>query len=285
MRKVPARRGIEPAGSRMNIGRLLEVGVAVPDLDAATRTFVRLLGTGATDPIRAPMFAMDFRMCRLGDVDFELMKPYAASSVVSRFIAARGEGLHHIAFQVHDIGETIAQCRARGLPILSDEPVLLGGLRAAFLHPGCMAGLLVEFVENLHGWGGAAPAPDAGRVSGFGVVVRDVDAAASSYANILGATVADRHWNAALGGHARYARVGAIRFELISGAAERIGSARLSGNRQGLHHVCLDVRNPEAFWPLRARGGDHAAAGASAPFLTDPAACHGVAFEIHPARR
>ena len=78
MRKVPARRGIEPPGSRMNIGRLLEVGVAVPDLDAATRTFVRLLGTGATDPIRAPMFAMDFRMCRLGDVDFELMMPYAA---------------------------------------------------------------------------------------------------------------------------------------------------------------------------------------------------------------
>ena len=79
------------------------IGIAVPDLDAATRTFVRLLGTGATDPIRAPMFAMDFRMCRLGDVDFELMMPYAASSVVSRFIAARGEGLHHIAFQVPDI--------------------------------------------------------------------------------------------------------------------------------------------------------------------------------------
>jgi methylmalonyl-CoA epimerase len=276
---MPAPRGIARAGNRMNIGRLLEVGVAVSDLDAATRTFTHLLGAGATAPIRAPMFSMDFSMCRVGDVDFELMTPRAAESIVDRFIGARGEGLHHVAFQVPDIGETIAQCRARGLPVLSDEPVLLGGLRAAFLHPGCLSGLLVEFVENLHAWSiapGADVRPNAERVSGFAVVVGDVDAAAADYVRVLGATISEPHWNALLGGPARYASIGGIRFELVASTASRIDPARLSGHRQGLHHVCLEVRDPQAFLP--SRGG-----GAETPFLTDPAACHGVAFEIRRA--
>lgn len=285
--QMPTPRDIELAGSRMNIGRLLEVGVAVSDLDVATRTFVGLLGAGATAPIRAPMFSMNFNMCRLGDVDFELMMPYAASSIVNRFIDVRGEGLHHVAFQVPDIDETIAQCRSRGLPILSNEPVLLGGLRAAFLHPGCLSGLLVEFVENLHTW--SSIAPDAGakerknarRISGFGVAVTDVDAAAASYADILGAEISAPHWNEMLDGRACYAFLNGIRFELIASTASRIDPARLSHHRQGLHHVCLEVQNPEAFSPRCDHDGIRRRAGT--PFLTDPAACHGVAFEIRPA--
>src|SRR5450631_3579953 len=77
-------------GPDMVIGNLIEVGVAVTDLDAAGRTFANLLGARMTNPIRAPMFSMDFRMGRLEAVDFELMMPYAESSVVRRFIARRG---------------------------------------------------------------------------------------------------------------------------------------------------------------------------------------------------
>jgi methylmalonyl-CoA epimerase len=269
----------------MLIGNLIEVGVAVSDLHGASRTFAKLLRAQVTDTIPAPMFSMEFRMCRLGDVDFELMTPYAAVSPVSRFISRRGEGLHHVAFQVPDICETIAPCRARGLPILSEEPVLLGGVRAAFLHPGCLSGLLVEFVENLHSWGAiqqdGKPEPDIGRITGFGVAVRDVDAAASDYASVLGAEISESCWNERRGAKVRHALVNGIRFELFPSAAAQSDGAKRDGAGQGLHHVCLAVRDPEGFAPIRKRSvvPGHAMTGGA--FLTEPIACHGVMFEIH----
>ena len=266
----------------MNIGKLIEVGVAVADLAAASGSFSTLLDAPLTDTIQAPMFAMDFRMCRLGDVDFELMTAYGADSVISRFIARRGEGLHHIAFQVADIAETIAQCHQRGLPILSDEPVLLGGLRAAFLHPACLSGLLVEFVENLHGWPLAhahgRPERDIGRISGFGVAVKDVDAAALQYAAVLGAEISERRWNEQIRAHVRHAWLNGIRFEIFPVEASR--PASLGGDGQGLHHVCLDVRQPNALASIRLPTPARGAAEAEV-FHTDPRACHGVMFEIH----
>jgi methylmalonyl-CoA epimerase len=269
----------------MLIGNLIEVGVAVTDLDAASATFATLLRGQVTDTIPAPMFAMAFRMCRLGQVDFELMTPHAATSPVSRFIAHRGEGLHHVAFQVPDICETIAYCRAHGLPILSEEPVLLGGVRAAFLHPGCLSGLLVEFVENLHSWGAAgqdgAPEREIGRITGFGVAVRDVDAAASDYERVLGAEISAPCWNAQRGAEVRHALINGIRFELFPSTAAQIDRAKLDGGGQGLHHVCLAVREPEAFAAIAKPSAAHGNAESGGAFLTEPTASHGVMFEIH----
>lgn len=267
----------------MILGNLIEVGVAVTDLDAAGQTFAELLGARMTRSIRAPMFSMDFRMGRLKDVDFELMTPYAGDSVVRRFISRRGEGLHHVAFRVADIEDTISEGRARGLPFLSDEPVLLGELRAAFLHPGCLSGLLVEFVENLHTWGSADPdagLAGVGRITGFGVAVRDVDAAASEYATVLGADISERCWNEELGAQVRRASLNGIQFELLPSAAARIETAKLDSDGQGLHHVSLHVRRPAAFAAIRKQSNS-GGSDADSAFFTDPRACHGVMFEIH----
>lgn len=268
----------------MIIGNLIEVGVAVTDLDAAGQTFASLLGARVTDRIRAPIFAMDFRMGRLADVDFELMTPYADSSVIRRFIARRGEGLHHVAFHVPDIDDTLSDGRSRGLPFLSKEPVLFAGLRAAFLHPGCLSGLLVEFVENLHTWGATSCDPgieSVGRISGFGVAVRDVETAASQYATLLGADISERCWNETLGAHVRYASLSGIRFELLPSTASLVEDSKLDGDRQGLHHVSLEVRRPEAFAAVRKQSQGHNSAEPDGAFFTDPRACRGVMFEIH----
>lgn len=269
----------------MNLGKLIEVGVAVKDLSAAARTFAALLGVHATDPIPAPMFSMNFCMCRMGAVDFELMAPYADNSVISRFLVRRGEGLHHIAFQVPDLDKAIASCRARGLAFTSDEPVLLEGLRAAFLHPECLSGLLVEFVENLHNWGPIENGrrKDIGRVSGFGVAVRDIDAAASDYSRVLGAAISDRSWNEQLTTHVRFATVSDVQFELIPSSALEHPGTSLAGNWQGLRHVCLDVFERKDFNALRGRSGNLRGSDRETVFLTDPSVCHGVAFEVHAA--
>lgn len=262
----------------MMVGKLLEVGVAVNDLPGASRTFAKLLRAPLTDTVRAPMFAMEFRMCRLGEVDFELMTPCAADGTIGRFISRWGEGLHHVAFQVSDISETISNCRARGVPVLSDEPVLLGGLRAAFLHPECMSGLLVEFVENQHGWEAVETdgvETDFGRIVGFGMAVGNVDVAAAAFSNVLGADISARIWCDRAGDHIRRATIGGVRFDLLPTTAQ-------SGGGSGLRHVSLAVRDPEAFDAVRDPSIIDGAAGSDGGFLTDPAACHGVAFEILP---
>lgn len=267
----------------MIVGDLIEVGVAVNDIQASSRALAGLLRARVSEPVRAPMFSMDYRMCRLGHVDFELMQPYAGDSVISRFLSRRGEGLHHVAFQVADIDETIASCRARGLPVTSEEPVLLGGLRAAFLHPCCMSGLLVEFVENVETWGKTDPRDlqDIGRVSGFGVAVKDVDAAVPDYARVLGAEISDRQWNDALGAHVRFASVGNTRFELIPSSAMANDSVQRTSDRQGLRHVSLEIQEPEARDALRKLSVSADSVRPGAVFLTDPSACHGVMFEVH----
>jgi catechol 2,3-dioxygenase-like lactoylglutathione lyase family enzyme len=178
----------------------------------------------------------------------------------------------------------MADGRARGLPFLSEQPVIFGGLRAAFLHPQCVSGLLVEFVENLHTWGGTSSDPGiegVGRISGFGVAVRDVDAAAAEYATRLGAEISERCWNEALGAHVRHASFSGIRFELLPSTAARVDDVKLASDRQGLHHVILQVRRPQAFSAIRNPPEDDERLATSGAFLTDPGACHGVMFEVH----
>lgn len=280
------------AAAGMRIGKLIEVGVAVSNLAAASRTFAERLGTPVTKSIGVPMFSMDFRMCRLGYVDFELMAPRGQDGVIRRFLSRRSEGLHHIAFQVSDLSATIAECRARGLPILSDEPVLLGELRAAFLHPACISGLLIEFVEKLHGWHeelplpGQKPAQQAGSIAGFGIAVADVDKAAAEYAEVLGAGISELRWNGLLGTHVRHASVADLTFELLPSAASLLDAVSLGSDLQGLHHVSLEVEEPEAFIDIRRPSGkatENAETGDA--FFTEPSACHGVMFEIRAGRR
>lgn len=269
----------------MKVGDLIEVGIAVRDLSAAAQTMTALLGLPTTAPIRAPMFEMEFCMSRLGTVDFELMEPFGSSSVISRFLARTGEGLHHIAFQVPDLDETIASCRAKGLSLTSNEPIQLGGLRAAFLAPYCLSGLLVEFVENLHNWLPASDRPrkDIGRVSGFAVAVSDIDAAASDYSRVLGAEISDRSWNERLATHVRFASVSNVRFELIPSSAFENWESQPARARQALRHVCLEVFERGAFTSLRAVSDRRSKNDRVSAFLTDPAACHGVTFEVHAA--
>lgn len=269
----------------VKLGKLIEVGVAVADLRAATRTFADVLGVHATAPIRAPMFSMDFCMCRLGTVDFELMAPTDDNSVIKRFLARRGEGLHHIAFQVTDLDETVAACKSRGATFTSDKPVALEGLRAAFLRPEYLSGLLVEFVENSHNWSPIEERrrKDIGRVSGFGVAVNDLDAAASGCARLLGAVISDRSWNQHLSTYVRFAMVSDVRIELVPSSAFPSSGTQPIGGQSGLRHVCLDVFDRKDFNLLRGQSVNARSGNTVGGFLTDPSVCHGVAFEVQVA--
>lgn len=144
----------------MDIRRITEVGIAVRDLELATALFRDLFNAEVGEPIEVPTYGMRYRMCRVGKVDFEVMAPTGETGVIADFIARRGEGLHHIAFAVDDIEDTMRTLRAKSVQFVDDAPRALHldfvdyagrrfseDVKFAFSHPRSILGILFEFIQ------------------------------------------------------------------------------------------------------------------------------------------
>jgi methylmalonyl-CoA/ethylmalonyl-CoA epimerase len=144
----------------MDIRRITEVGVAVRDLEQATQLFVELFNAEASAITEVAQYSMRFRMCRVGKVDFELMEPTGDSGVIAEFLAKRGEGLHHVAFAVDDITDTLATLTKKGVQFVDDAPIrqhldvvdyagreFSQDIQFAFSRPASILGILFEFIQ------------------------------------------------------------------------------------------------------------------------------------------
>lgn len=149
----------------MDVQRITEVGVAVRDLDQATTLLVDLFGADAGEVTEIPEYSMRFRMCRLGKIDFELMEPTGNSGVIAEFLEKHGEGLHHIAFAVDDITDTMASLGHKGVRFVDDAPIskqltvtdyagrtFCEDLQFTFSHPSSILGILFEFIQYPSGY-------------------------------------------------------------------------------------------------------------------------------------
>jgi methylmalonyl-CoA/ethylmalonyl-CoA epimerase len=149
----------------MDIRRITEVGVAVRDLDQATQLFVSLFNATASEILEVPQYSMRYRMCRVGKVDFELMAPTAETGVIADFLAKRGEGLHHIAFAVDDIADTMRKLSKKSVRFVADKPshealavvdyagrTFEEGIQFTFSHPTSILGILFEFIQYPEGY-------------------------------------------------------------------------------------------------------------------------------------
>jgi methylmalonyl-CoA epimerase len=125
------------------------VGIAVRDLNAA-RGIYEALGTGMARRELILDEQVEVLMLPLADgTRLELLQPTVADSPVGRFLARRGEGLHHVALRVPDLEAAIASARQAGARLLSDEPRIgAGGHRYVFVHPASAAGVLLELLET-----------------------------------------------------------------------------------------------------------------------------------------
>lgn len=124
------------------------VGIAVRSLEAAAahwkRLGFRVTGTEALESMHVKISFMES-----GGSTIELLEPTKADSPVGRFLAKRGEGLHHVAFHVPDLEAALSQAEAQGLELIDRTP--RGGshgMKIAFLHPRAMGGVLVELCER-----------------------------------------------------------------------------------------------------------------------------------------
>ena len=125
------------------------LGVAVHDLDDALETYVRLFGGSLEHRDTLAEQGVEAVSVRLGEGRIELLAALAEDTPVGRFLARRGEGMHHVAYEVGDVGAALGELAAAGAELIDEEPRRgLYGLQVAFVHPDSVHGVLSEVVAR-----------------------------------------------------------------------------------------------------------------------------------------
>lgn len=130
---------------------LHHVAIVVPSLAEARKTYVDALGMRAGEPEFVPDQEVNVLVCYVGSQRIELVEPATPDSPVSRFLAKRGGGLHHLAYRVESVELALRRLKAAGLRLIDEAPRPgAHGTRIAFLHPSAANGVLTELVEDSH---------------------------------------------------------------------------------------------------------------------------------------
>jgi methylmalonyl-CoA/ethylmalonyl-CoA epimerase len=125
------------------------VGVAVLDLDEAIETYGRLFGAELEHRDTVSEQGVEAAAVRVGDSRIELLAATQEDTPVGRFLARRGPGMHHVAYEVDDLEGELAALGERGVELIDHEPRPgMYGLRVAFVHPDAADGVLAELVSH-----------------------------------------------------------------------------------------------------------------------------------------
>ena len=125
------------------------MAVAVEDVGSAVETYERLFGARVEARARVDEQGVDAVYLRVGDGRVELVSPLAPDTPVGRFLAKRGPGMHHVAFEVADVAAAVGRLSRAGAHVIDLEPRRgFGGHEVSFLHPDSLHGVLVEVVAD-----------------------------------------------------------------------------------------------------------------------------------------
>lgn len=124
------------------------VGFAVTDLDEAVETYGRLFGATLEHRDAVAEQGVEAASVLVGPSRIELLVPTGDDTPVGRFLAKRGPGMHHVAYEVDDVGSAIAGLEHAGAELIDQVPRRgLFGLQVAFVHPDAVHGVLTEVVS------------------------------------------------------------------------------------------------------------------------------------------
>ncbi|HVM57416.1 MAG TPA: methylmalonyl-CoA epimerase [Gaiellaceae bacterium] len=133
----------------METSGIHHVGVAVVDLDEAVRTYERLFGGRLEHRARVEEQGVEAASIRIGGSRVELLAALGEDTPVGRFLAKRGPGMHHVAYEVADVGAALAELADAGAQLIDAEPRQgMFGLQVAFVHPDSVHGVLSEVVSG-----------------------------------------------------------------------------------------------------------------------------------------
>ena len=133
------------------LNKIYHLGYAVEDIEAASRFYRENFGAESIGPELVEEQGIIATMFRVGESMVELVQPTGPDTPVGRFLARRGEGFHHVAYQVDNLEAALRELRKTGVEIIDEEPRIgARGTHMAFVHPKSTFGVLTELVELPH---------------------------------------------------------------------------------------------------------------------------------------
>ena len=133
------------------IKQIAHLGIAGKDLEAAKRFYQDVLGLECVGEEVVPSQKVKTAFIPVGEVSIELLESIEPDGPIAKAIEKRGEGIHHIAYQVEDIEAALAAMKAKGVRLIDEQPRQgAHGVKIAFIHPKASLGVLVELCEYPH---------------------------------------------------------------------------------------------------------------------------------------
>ena len=132
------------------MNKIEHIGIAVKNLEVSNVLFEKLLGVSHYKIEEVPSEGVKTSFFRIGDSKIELLEALDNEGPIARFLAKKGEGIHHIAFEVEDIVKEISRLEGEGFEVLNKTPKRGADNKlVAFLHPKTVNGVLVELCQEI----------------------------------------------------------------------------------------------------------------------------------------
>jgi len=129
--------------------KLDHVGIAVENLDASLAVYEGILGMKLHGTEEVVEQKVRTAFLPLGETEIELLESTDPEGPIGKFIAAKGQGVQHLAFRVEDLDKALEELKAKGVRLIDEKPRYgAGGARIAFIHPKATNGVLVELCER-----------------------------------------------------------------------------------------------------------------------------------------
>ena len=130
------------------LNRIDHIGIAVDDLDAAINLYENVLGMKLVHRETVTEQGVDAVLFDVGENHVELLAPIGEDTPVGKFLAKNGPGLHHVAYQVSNIEDTLESLKSDAIRLIDETPRTgIRGSRVAFVHPKSSGAVLTEIVE------------------------------------------------------------------------------------------------------------------------------------------
>jgi methylmalonyl-CoA/ethylmalonyl-CoA epimerase len=133
----------------MKLDKIEHIGIAVKDIGEASKFYEDVLGCRVSEKMDVPERKLKVAFIDVSGVKLEFLMPTDEESVLAKFIDKRGEGIHHICFEVEDVEGAVAELKEKGVELVDDKPKLgAEGKKIIFIKPKSTHGVLIELKEK-----------------------------------------------------------------------------------------------------------------------------------------
>ena len=135
----------------MKIEKIEHIGIAVKSIKDAMKFYGDILNLGLSEIVDVPSRKLRIAFIELSGTKLELLESIGEGSVIDKFIQKKGEGIHHISFEVDDIEAELSALKSRGVQLINEKPYLNAHKNlVAFINPRSTRGVLVELIQTMN---------------------------------------------------------------------------------------------------------------------------------------